>query len=114
MIGLSRIGFYLSESCFLSSDHHVSSRYCAKKIVTNNTTYEDSYEPSSRPALTLPYKVKMQYVQISNLIDTSIKYPISGQSISTVNGCMDIMFDIVDTAVPLVQLKSTDHLLAYR
>ena len=28
----------------------------------------------------LPYKVKMQYVQISSKSDTSIKHPISGQS----------------------------------
>ena len=40
---------------------------------------------------------KRLYVQISNIIDTSIKYPISGQSISMVKGCMDICFDMVDT-----------------
>ncbi len=28
----------------------------------------------------LPYKVKIQYVQISNMIDTAIKHPTSGQS----------------------------------
>ncbi len=31
--------------------------------------------------INLPYKIKTQYVQISNIIDTSIKRPISGQSI---------------------------------
>ena len=49
-------------------------------------------------SLNLLYKVKMQYVQISNIIDTSIKRPISGQSTLLVKGCMDIMFDMVDTA----------------
>ena len=38
----------------------------------------------------------MQYVQISNLIDTSIKHPISGQSAHMVKDCMDRMFDMVD------------------
>ncbi len=38
----------------------------------------------------LPYKIKTQYVQISNIIDTSIKHPISGQSTPMVKGCMDI------------------------
>ncbi len=39
---------------------------------------------------TLRYKVKTQYVQISNIIDTSIKHPISGQSTPMVKGCMDM------------------------
>ena len=51
-------------------------------------------------------KVKMQYVQISNVIDTSIKHQMSGQSTLMVKGCMDIMFDI-----HLQLLKSIDHLL---
>ena len=46
--------------------------------------------PSIIPHPTLPYKVKTQYVQISNIIDTSFKHPISGQSISLIKGCMDI------------------------
>ena len=46
----------------------------------------------------LPYQVKTQYVQISNMIDTSIKHPISGQSTPMGKGCMD-MFDIVDTVL---------------
>ncbi len=41
------------------------------------------------------YKVKMQYVQISNLIDTSIKRPTFR---TVVKSFMDIMFDMVDTA----------------
>ena len=41
----------------------------------------------------LPYKVKKQYVQILNIVDTSIKHQISGQSIPTVKGCMDVMID---------------------
>ncbi len=49
----------------------------------------------------LSYKVKRQYVQISYMMDTSIKHPISGQYIYMVKGCMDIMFDIVDTAFKL-------------
>ncbi len=44
-------------------------------------------------APTISYKVKRQYVQISNIIDTSIKHPISCQP---VKGCM---FDMVDTAL---------------
>ncbi len=46
----------------------------------------------------LLYKVKRQYVQISEIIDTSIKRAISGQSTLMVKGCIDIMFDKVDTA----------------
>ncbi len=46
----------------------------------------------------LPCKVKTQYVQMSNIIDASIKHPISGQSTPMVNCCMDIMFDMVDSA----------------
>ena len=53
----------------------------------------------SGPKWHLSYKVKTQYVQISNNIDTSIKHAISGQSTPKVKGCMDIMFDMVDTAI---------------
>ena len=42
----------------------------------------------------LPYKVKTQYVQVSNIADTSIKHPISGQSTPMVKGFKD-MFDMV-------------------
>ncbi len=38
----------------------------------------------------LPYEVKMQYAQISNMIDTSIKFHMSGQSTPIVKGFMDI------------------------
>ena len=38
----------------------------------------------------LLYKVTTQYVQISNIIDTSIKHPISGQSTPMEKGCVDI------------------------
>ena len=38
----------------------------------------------------LLYKVKTQYVQISNIKDTSIKHQIFGQSAPVVNGCMDV------------------------
>ncbi len=47
--------------------------------------------------LTLPHQVKTQYLQISNIVDTSIKHQISGQSTTVVKGCMYIMFDMVDT-----------------
>ncbi len=46
----------------------------------------------------MSYKVKTQYWQISNIIDTSIKHQISGQSTPMVKRCMDIMVDMVDTA----------------
>ena len=46
----------------------------------------------------LPYKVKMQYVQISNTLDTSILHPILGQFIFILKGCMDMIFDMVETA----------------
>ena len=39
-------------------------------------------------AALLPYKVKMQYVQISNIIDTSIKHQISNQSTPMIKGCI--------------------------
>ena len=35
---------------------------------------------------------------ISNIIDISVKYQISDQSTPMVNDCMDIYFDVVDTA----------------
>ncbi len=38
----------------------------------------------------LLYKVKMQYVQVSYIKDTSIKHAISGQSIPMLKGRMDI------------------------
>ena len=44
----------------------------------------------------LPYKVKMQYVQISTLIETSIEHPISGQSTQKVVRIH--MFHMIDTA----------------
>ncbi len=40
----------------------------------------------------------MQYVHISNIIDTAIKHSLSGQATPVVEGCMNIMFDMVDTA----------------
>ena len=46
------------------------------------------------------YQVKTQYLQILNVIDTSIKHAISGQSTPMAKGWMD-MFDMmvhVDTA----------------
>ena len=46
----------------------------------------------------LPYKVNMQYVQISNIIDNSFKRPISTESTPIVKGYMDNMFELVDTA----------------
>ncbi len=40
----------------------------------------------------LPYKVKMQYVQVSNIIDTfSVKCLMLGQPILMVKTCMDII-----------------------
>ena len=41
------------------------------------------------------YKVKTQYVQTSNIVDISIKHPISGESTPILKGCM-YMFDMVD------------------
>ena len=40
------------------------------------------------------YKVKTQYVQVTNMINTAIKHVISGQSTPMVKCCMVIMFDI--------------------
>ncbi len=56
----------------------------------------DAHEKHDVNLTTLPYKVKKQYVQISNLIDTSIKRPILGQSTFMIKGCMDITLDMVD------------------
>ncbi len=44
------------------------------------------------------YQVKTQYLQLKNMVDTSIKHPISGQSSTVVKGCVYILFDMVDTA----------------
>ena len=41
----------------------------------------------------------MKHVEIFNIIDVSITRPILGHSTPIVKGCMDIMFDTVDTAV---------------
>ncbi len=38
----------------------------------------------------LPHQVKTQYLQIENIVDTSIKYQISGKSTTVVKGCMYI------------------------
>ena len=38
----------------------------------------------------LLHQVKMQYQHIQNIVDTSIKHQISGQSTPTVKGCFDI------------------------
>ena len=46
----------------------------------------------------LPYQLKTQYLQILNVVDTSIKRQISGQSTTVVKGCMYITFDTVDTS----------------
>ena len=43
-------------------------------------------------SICLPYKVKMQYVQISNIIDTSIKRTISGQPSPMVKGYNDVSY----------------------
>ncbi len=48
--------------------------------------------------LFLPHPVKMQLLHISNIIIISIKHAFPGQSIPMVNGCIDIMFDMVDIA----------------
>ena len=57
------------------------------------------HQPTSSHSPHLLYKVKSHYVQISNIVDTSIKQQISGQSSTMVKGCMNIiMFDMLDTA----------------
>ncbi len=38
----------------------------------------------------LPYQVKTQYLQILNIIDTSLKCAISSQSTPMSKGCIDI------------------------
>ncbi len=38
----------------------------------------------------LPHQVKTQYLQILNIVDTSIKHQISAQSFNVVKGCMYI------------------------
>ncbi len=38
----------------------------------------------------LPNKVKKQYVQLYNIVDTSIKHQISGHSTSMLKGCMRV------------------------
>ncbi len=45
----------------------------------------------------LPHQVKVQYLQVKNTVDTSIKRYISGQFSTLLKGCMYIMFDMVDT-----------------
>ncbi len=51
---------------------------------------------SVNPSLLTPGT--LLYVQISNIIDTSIKHPISGQSTPMLKSCMDIMLGIIDAA----------------
>ena len=45
----------------------------------------------------LQYQIKTQYLQIENIVDTSIKHLISGLSTIGVQGCMYNMFVIADT-----------------
>ncbi len=52
----------------------------------------NTYQCSCGYEIHLQYNVKMQYVQISNIIDTSIKHPISITSTPMVKGCMDIVW----------------------
>ncbi len=40
----------------------------------------------------LPSQAKTQYLQIWNIVDTSIKHPITGQSTTVVKGSMYIWF----------------------
>ena len=52
-----------------------------------------NFKSSNNNHSVLPYKVKTQYLQISNVIDTSInsiKHPISGQSTRVAKGCMSL------------------------
>ncbi len=55
----------------------------------------------------LPHQVKTQYMQIINIVDTSIKHPISDYFTPMVKGYMDIMFDLVDTAFSYVSYGMT-------
>ena len=48
----------------------------------------------------MPHQIKMQYLQIYNIVDTSIQHPISGQSSSVVKGCMYIC--LIWQILPLV------------
>ena len=58
----------------------------------------------------MPYEVKTQYVQISSIIDISIKRWILGQSTPVVKGSMDIglYLIMVDTAIVI---ESIDRLI---
>ena len=59
----------------------------------------------------LQNQVKRQYVQISIIIDTAIKNPISGQSTPMAKSWMDIMFYVVDTA--FITLNSIGRLVIW-
>ncbi len=57
------------------------------KLVHNICIHYKSAPPSKNTVLLYMY---------INIVDTSIKHPISGQSTTVVKGCMYIMFDMVD------------------
>ncbi len=71
---------------------------CATYVYCKLAQGCSSWSPYTPIEHYMPYKGKMQYVLISDIINTSIKHAISGQSIPMMKGRMDIMFDMVDTA----------------
>ena len=86
---------------------HILGNYCLSELVSllsypNQRFGELCFITHARLRTVLPYKVKIQYVQISNRIilplNPFIKHPISDQSTLIIKGCMDIMFDMVDAA----------------
>ncbi len=77
--------------------HDVLMKTFSWLLLFPNTRVVDMMSESIYACILLAYKVKTQYVQISNIIDTSSKRPISGQSTPMVKDCMDIMYDMTDT-----------------
>ena len=76
---------------------------------TNSTTHQVTYVMDDcvrsycnrvpawelKAGIALPSQVKTQYLQISNIVDTYIKYPISGQSTTVVKGCIWLIWQIL-------------------
>ena len=75
-------------------------------IITDSVMYSDDKLCDINTEL--PYKVKTKYVQISNMIHTSVKLSISGKSTQMVKGCMDTFWYV---RYCLQLLKSIDRLL---
>ncbi len=96
--------YTIPQTCQICS--YILGNYCLSELVSllsypNQRFDELCFITHAKLRTVLPYKVKIQYVQIIKQNHTSIKqieHPISSQSILVIKGCMNIMFEMADAA----------------